>query len=550
MESRDGRIQHERQAALQLMPDRHSGCATVPRPIREQQTSTQTMNTATDDKIERAAAQADTRLLIGQSMGEVCSMAPPHPGAWCDAPGRAETSREGPLMGWGAVEKVVSEASPKERATELVTEDSAAQAFVQGHGGELRYCHDAKAWYRWNGALWQQERKPEAFARVREFVRIRCENESDRVRYSSSRKSFVAAVEKFARTDPAIAVTAEAWDADPFLLGTPGGTVDLKTGHLRRPDRGDYITRTTAVAPAEEATCPLWRTFLDEVTAGDREVMRFLQQFLGYSLTGDIREHALIFGCGPGGNGKGVFVNTFRRILGDSAVAAPMDTFTSSKSERHPTDLAMLKGARFVTASETEKGRPWAEARIKQLAGGDPITARFMRRDFFTFQPQLKLFFIGNHRPVLRSTDDSMRRRFNIVPFTFKPGCLDLQLEEKLRAEWPGIFRWAIDGCLDWQANGLVRPDCVTAATTAYFDEQDLVGQWLQEECDVELGSRSPIGNLFASWSAYAKAAGESPGSIKGLSEELQRRGFERAKGSKGVRIFQGLRLKVQVPNR
>ena len=151
------------------------------------------------------------------------------------------------------------------------------------------------------------------------------------------------------------------------------------------------------------------------------ELQRFLQQMAGYCLTGDISEHALFFVYGTGGNGKGVFLNTVAGILGDYAATAAMDTFTASQGDRHPTDLAMLRGARLVTAAETEEGRAWAESRIKQLTGGDPITARFMRQDFFTFQPAFKLVIVGNHKPVLRNVDEAARRRFNIIPFTRKP---------------------------------------------------------------------------------------------------------------------------------
>jgi hypothetical protein len=158
---------------------------------------------------------------------------------------------------------------------------------------------------------------------------------------------------------------------------------------------------------------------------------------------------------------------------------------------KHPTDLAMLRGVRLVTASETEEGRAWAEARIKQMTGGDPISARFMRQDFFTYVPQFKLTIVGNHKPTLQNVDDAVRRRFNIIPFIRKPAAPDKQLEEKLRAEWRGILRWMIDGCLDWQAHGLIRPVSVTEATETYFSDQDLLAQFLDEMCDCDPENQS-----------------------------------------------------------
>ena len=232
-------------------------------------------------------------------------------------------------------------------------------------------------------------------------------------------------------------------------------------------------------------------------------------------------------------------------ILGTYAKTAAMDTFTASKSDKHPTDMAMLRGARLVTASETEEDRAWAEARIKSLTGGDPVTARFMRQDFFTFVPTFKLTIVGNHQPALRNVDDAARRRFNIIPFIRKPERPDRQLEEKLKAEWPAILRWMIEGCLDWQQNGLARPESVAAATEAYFTEQDLLGLWLAEKCVVRQGDPhcwDTIAELYASWCTYARSAGDEPGTVKAFGPAMRRKGFRdkrtnQAKGFMGVRV-------------
>ena len=177
------------------------------------------------------------------------------------------------------------------------------------------------------------------------------------MRYAVSKTSFAGGVERYARCDPTFAVTSDVWDQDPYLLGTPSGTVDLRTGVLRPGRPEDRITKSAAVAPADTADCPRWLRFIREVTNGDEGMARFIQQWCGYCLTGDVSEQCLVFIYGDGGNGKGLFVNVISGVMGDYAVTAEMQTFTAAKGERHSTDLAMLRGARLVTASETEKGR-------------------------------------------------------------------------------------------------------------------------------------------------------------------------------------------------
>jgi putative DNA primase/helicase len=435
-------------------------------------------------------------------------------------------------------------------SSELVTEDHGAIEFARLYAGRLRYCHDTGSWFEWTGSIWQQNKTGLAFQFARELARDLAITEPDKIRYVTSKTSFAAGVEKFARSDPAFAVTCDKWDSDPLLLGTPAGTVDLRTGSLRRSNPNDGITKATAIAPDDKAPCARWLAFLNEATGGDIAFVRFLQQWAGYCLTGLTREQALVFVHGAGGEGKSVFVNALTHILGDYATVAPMDAFTASRHEKHETGLAMLRGARFVCASETEEGRGWAESRIKQMTGGDPISARFMRKDFFTFVPAFKLTIIGNHRPSLQNVDDAMRRRFNIVPFVCKPAKPDPRLSEKLQAEAAAILQWMIDGCLDWQRNALIRPDVVKAETADYFSEQDLFAQWLAEECDCERGNEwktATSGELFASWKAYATAANEPSGSQKAFSDRLTKAGFTKKRGTGGARLFEGIRIRRQV---
>jgi putative DNA primase/helicase len=405
-----------------------------------------------------------------------------------------------------------------------VNEDRLAQVFEELHADELRYCHTTGAWFRWEESRWRKDDKQYVLHLVREVCRRASWRKAPYLKQST-----VSAIERLARPAPGFAATTDLWDRDPWLLGTPGGTVNLRTGELQAAIRTDFITRQTSVPPAPAGCKPTrWLNFLNDATNGDAELIRYLQQIAGYVLTGATSEHVLFFIYGLGGNGKTVFLNTLTAILSEYAQTAAMDTFTASKYDRHPTDLAMLKGARLVTASETEEGRKWAEAKIKQMTGGDPITARFMRRDYFTYQPEFKLVIIGNHKPCLDNVDDAMRRRLNIIPFTNKPSTPDPDLESKLREEWPAILRWMIEGCLDWQQNGFLRPNVVSDATSSYFEDQDLLGQWLNECCEPRANYKESHKTLFGSWTNYAKTAGEEPGSKKAFTEKMVNRGFER----------------------
>jgi putative DNA primase/helicase len=429
----------------------------------------------------------------------------------------------------------------------VVTEDSAAELFVKRNAQHIRYCHSTRAWFLWNGVRWQRDLTWSTYQRVREIARELGEDQDNGGRKVIGKTSFASGVERFARSDPDIAVTVDYWDRDPWLLGTPAGAVDLQTGQHRGPIQSDGITKSTSCV-ALDCGCPRWLQFLSETTGDDADLIRFLQQWCGYCLTGLIGEHALVFVYGPGGNGKSVFLNVITGIMGDYATTAPMDSFTAARGDRHSTDLAMLRGARLVTASETEDGRPWAEARIKQLTGGDKISARFMRQNFFQFKPQFKLMIVGNHKPVLHNVDDAARRRFNIVPFMLKPERPDRDLEAALMTEAGGILQWMIEGCREWQKKGgLERPASVHAATEAYFSDQDLFGQWLEDCCDLRPGEPNvwdKSADLFDSWTEYAHKAGDAPGTKKSFGQAMQRRGLEphRHQASRGFRF---VRLKT-----
>lgn len=467
---------------------------------------------------------------------------------WIEAGGTADEldrlARDAPAAGKGDAANVVP-LRPRPGDADLdgfeLTEDGVALAFAARHAGQLRYCHDTRSWYEWTGAIWQPDRTRIAFTWTRQVARDLARPTTDQDKRRIGRAGFAAGVETFAQADRAFAVTSETWDRDPFLLGTPAGTVELRTGELRPGRQSDFITKQTVVAPIGAPDCPLWLAFLDQATGGDQGLIRFLRQWCGYSLTGDTREHALLFGFGPGGNGKSVFINTVAGIMGGYALTAGMETFTASKHDRHSTELARLRGARMVTASETEEGRAWAETRIKQLTGGDPITARFMKQDDFTFRPQFKLTIVGNNKPTLQSVDEAARRRFNVVPFLHKPDRPDTDLEAKLRREWPAILRWMIEGSLDWQRHGLVRPEVVRNATAEYFEAQDHFGRWLAERCDLIPTMSERPSNLLHSFTEWCQANGEPTPDNRKLRGMIEKHDGLRYATNNGVQWVRGI---------
>lgn len=430
-------------------------------------------------------------------------------------------------------------------------DDALALSFSDAFGDRLRYVDAWGRWFWWTGQVWKHDDTLRVYDLCRHHCRSYAVNAAPATQKAVTSGKTIAAVEKLARSDRRHAANVSQWDADLWLLNTPSGVVDLRTREIRPHDPLEHMTKQAAVSPDPEGACPLWMQFLHEVTAGDVDLQAFLQRICGYALTGVTREHAMFFAYGTGRNGKGVFLNTIVSILGDYAMTADPDTFTASGAGKHLTVLARLQGARLVVAQETEEGIPWAEARIKSITGGDPITANYMRQDHFTYMPQFKLFMAGNHKPGLRNVDEAIRARFNLIPFTITipPERRDERLTEKLAEERPAILQWMIDGCTDWQETRLRAPKAVKSATGEYFDAEDSTGLWLEECCEVNKKFYDVLGNIFLSWSKWAQASGEQAGSKKAFGAAMEARGFSTQRGTAGVRYMHGLKLRVDAQN-
>jgi putative DNA primase/helicase len=456
---------------------------------------------------------------------------------WRDSPPDRYTVRS---LFW-----LADQASPGWRGVAPVfSEEDLALRFSQRHGDELRFVAKWGQWYRYDGQRWKPDDTRKTFSLARDLCRdVACKvNKPREAKAIASGKTRMAVV-SLASDDRRHAATVDQWDADLWLLNTPDGVIDLRSGERREACADDYMTKITSVAPNADCPTPLWSAFLEKVTAGDKDLQAFLQRMSGYSLTGSIREHALFFLYGTGSNGKGVFMNVKIGIMGDYHRAAPIETFTETHTDNHPTELAMLRGARMVTSTETEKGRRWAESRIKMLTGGDVISARFMRQDFFDYRPQFKLTIAGNHKPGLQSVDEAIRRRLHLIPFvvTIPEAERDEKLGDKLVAEYPGILHWMIQGCLDWQQKGLAAPVAVKEATEDYLGAQDKLKMWLDDCCFIGPDEWTETRSLFDCWGEWCAASGEKVGTIRDFTDMLVAKGFSRHKRTE--RGFYGLTI-------
>ena len=435
-----------------------------------------------------------------------------------------------------------------------------ADLVVAERGDKIRFVATGKKWYVWDGSRWAPDATLLAEHLVGEVLReyaglVNRRGATQKEKDANARLAVRLCsagthrnVLYILRNDPRIAISEESFDHNRWIVNTPGGIIDLRTGKLGPSDPEELCSRTTKCAPDKSMVSPVWNKFLDEVTRGDFEFQKYLQRLAGYALSGSIEEQMLAFFWGTGQNGKGNFVYALMGVMESYAQVSTMDTFTAAKFEQHPTNIAGLAGARLVSATETDRGSRWDEQKIKSLTGGDPIRTRLMRENFFTFIPQFTLLFLGNQRPAIRDLDDALRRRFHLIPFTFTPTERDTSLPGKFMQEAPAILQWMIDGCLAWQAEGLNPPQVVLDATAAYFEDEDPIGRWLHQECLTGEEHITAALDLFHSWQEWANERGEHVGSVKRFSQTLFTKHFQRVHLADSRRAaFRGIALREVV---
>lgn len=442
-----------------------------------------------------------------------------------------------------------------------LTELGNAERLVHYHGEDLRYCPHWNKWLTWDKKRWAIDYTREVNRRVCATVRnmlteakaldddtkrralIKWEQKSESSR--STRETI-----EHAKSLAGISALPEEFDKPKWILNVQNGEIDLTTGKLGPHRRENLITKLASVTHDPNAKYPLWEGFLHKVMAGNKNLIGFLQRIMGYSLTGSTKEQCLFIFWGNGANGKSTFLKTINAMLGDDYVTnTPTQTLMVRRGENIPNDIAALKGARLVTAVEAEAGQRLAESLVKSLTGGDRVTARFMRGEFFSFEPEFKLILATNYKPQITGTDNAIWRRIHLIPFevTIPDQEKDPDFPDKLRDELPGILNWVIEGCLQWQRDGLKVPPEVRAATDEYQDEMNTLGQFLDECCVIAKGSSVTNKDLRGVYQIWCNENEEKPKSQTSFSTWLRGQGFSSSRGGKkGGTVWRGLKVREE----
>jgi putative DNA primase/helicase len=440
---------------------------------------------------------------------------------------------------------------------EALTDSAHAERFAQVYGESVRFDHRRGLYLVYRSPFWRPDEDGQIYRLAIEFARARQAESLDLPDRSARERAVqwcIRAESKpqldrlvgLAKMLPPIADT-DAWDTEPYLLGAPNGVIDLRTGKLRAGSPDDRITRSMRVAYDVHAAAPRWRRFIAEIFNNDVELMAFIQRFVGYCLTGCTHEQVLVLAQGGGENGKGVLMHTLLWLFGDYGANLPFSALELKQRASIPTDIASLNGRRLVTASETSDGVKLNEPRIKALTGCDPITARFLYREEFTFQPVAKFWLAVNHRPSVSDMSHGFWRRLKLVPFTrtFSGHERDPHLETYFKTiEAAGILRWAVEGCLEWLASGLGSPAAIEHATADYKVDSDPLADFLAEctEADAAAITRAAAAQeIYGKWADRQRLSKHDRLSAKELGKRMAER-FERRHRSDGW-VYSGFRV-------
>lgn len=436
-----------------------------------------------------------------------------------------------------------------------------AERFVDLFGENVRYCYTEKKWYFYNSMRWSvdnlgvilrmADKCVEAMkAEAKLYLQADEESGGDmakkfekHMKSSRSNKSKKAMLNEIEHHLPILPIQMDRYK---MALNTPSGIINLKNGDVKAHNPEYYFTKITSVDCAEAADCPRWLAFLDDIFAGDKDLIRYIQKAVGYSLTGSTAEQCAFFLYGTGRNGKSTFIDVIRDVFGDYAANIQPETIMvkSSQSNAINSDIARLKGARLVTSVEPNEGVRLNEGLLKQLTGDDTVTARKLYSEEFEFKPEFKLWMATNHKPIIRGTDTGIWRRIHMIPFNVQipEDKVDKNLTHKLKAEMTGIFKWCIDGCLMWQREGLQMPAAVLKSVREYRREMDVISAFIEDKCTLEGTVQASM--LYAAYASWADSNNEYCMSNTKFSTELAKR-FEKIKG-RNYNYFTGISIRSE----
>jgi putative DNA primase/helicase len=465
-----------------------------------------------------------------------------------------------PPLAQAEVERIaasVSSYAPTPSVSFSLTDTGNAELFAAAYGERVRFDHRRGLWFLWGDHHWAEDRDGAIYrmavqaARDRYLRALAIEDlgkrqEEAKFAIASENRQRLEAQLHLARCQQPIATSGDCWNRDPHLFGVANGVIDLRDASLHDGRPAELITLGCDIRFAPDASCPRWQRFLAEIFLGDVELIDWIWRVVGYLLTGLTSEQCFFLYYGLGANGKSVFLNLLRALLGSYAYNAPFATFEASARSQIPNDLAALVDRRLVTASETAEGVLLNEARMKMLTGGDPVTARFLHREFFTFTPVAKFVLAVNHKPRIRDYSLGIWRRLRLIPFCaqFQGSDDDRDLESKLRTELPGILAWAVSGSLEWQRRGLEPPKAVVTATAGYRNDSDPLSEFLAERCLPDKDAAVRAAAAHEAYKGWADATG------LGERERLGRNAFYEALEShfpkqhtNAGNVYGGLRL-------
>ncbi|MGB8219518.1 MAG: phage/plasmid primase, P4 family [Methanoregula sp.] len=435
-----------------------------------------------------------------------------------------------------------------------------SQRFVLRFGLDCRYCHAFKNWYIWDGIRWQRdndglvrELAKDAVYRIYDEASVSpgATEQGELYKWGISSQGRPRIDAMVSLSTSALAISPDELDTNPDRLNFPNGTLDLQTFEFAPARRDDLITRVTGCAYDPAAACPSWGKFLDKIMAGNQNLIGFIQRAVGYSLTGHTGERAIFLCHGGGANGKSTLLNTIMAVIGEYGLPVESNTFCVSRNESIRNDLAALKGARFVTATEAGKGKRLDESIIKQFTGGgDKIRARFLYQEFFEFKPECKIWWAFNSAPRITDSTDSIWARVKMIPFSviIPEAERDIRLPDKLLKEAPGIINWAIAGLQEYQRIGLAEPVEVRSATQQYREDQDNFADFLTDMCICD-DPRATCGatdlyNVYVKWCS-TEAPDEKVKSPRSFGFEMNDHGFKRDRdGATKRKIYLGIRPK------